>query len=193
MAHPMLLRKKQKQGKAFIACSLTMERVSPQRKSPALVTTPKSGTREANHVNNNPLSGRGKCDVNPGLDSDGSLDMRLPLDTVPRLRGGDGSGDESDSMPPPPPSFPGTSALPHGHQASPAANSALQTPRCSNTAPRAEQTVRCPYHHPATGVQCRMTFSTADGITPTDLTGFNRHVRDNLGHYNAPVIPPVAL
>ena len=106
----MVLRKKQKQEKAFIA-------MPPSSSSPLAVYGKKeentvvapalleansdlecakggaffSGTAEAARSSST-IPGRGKCDVNPGLAPDGAAVAPAPVHLVSRLRGGADDG-----------------------------------------------------------------------------------------------------
>lgn len=111
---PMVLRKKQKQEKAFIAGSPSFSNplastgekeenaevplVLPKANSNsecAKGSSLNSGTAEAARSSST-ISGRGKCDVTPGLAPDGAAAAPAPVHFVSRLRGGADDGSDAE-------------------------------------------------------------------------------------------------
>ena len=223
---PMVLRKKQKQEKAFIAMppsssnplAINGEKEENTAVAPALLEANSdlecaeggaffSGTAEAARSSST-ISGRGKCDVNPGLAPDGAAVAPAPVHIVSRLRGGtDDESDVEDSRclpcssssggdPPvvsargPPSGFPGVGGS--VATAAPFAAAAVTPQGQKAQFPTGSIRVTCPYVH-ANGKRCTVTFPTTDGFKPSNLMKFNTHVQQNKGHLKSEVPPLAAL
>jgi hypothetical protein len=222
----MVLRKKQKQEKAFIAMppsssnplAINGEKEENTAVAPALLEANSdlecaeggaffSGTAEAARSSST-ISGRGKCDVNPGLAPDGAAVAPAPVHIVSCLRGGaDDESDVEDSRclpcssssggdPPvvsargPPSGFPGVGGS--VATAAPFAAAAVTPQGQKAQFPTGSIRVTCPYVH-ANGKRCTVTFPTTDGFKPSNLMKFNTHVQQNKGHLKSEVPPLAAL